>query len=272
MISLPMTLLLTSIIGCILAGFACSMMGIFVVRMNISSIGFTMSHAAFAGAAFGVMLSIDRMLAAILFASITALLLGPISDRAKLSPEIITGVLFSMMIALAFIFLNFAPGEAASSEALRILWGSIFAITWYDIIFLGLLAFAVMIFVALFYKELVSILFNRKLAEASGINTKIFFVAILFLTGFAVSMSLKLVGGLLVFALIVNPTSTAYQFFYDFKKIVVFSPIVGILSCLAGFILSLAIDFPIGSSIVIVSALVFAVAVAISPKRKKNGK
>jgi ABC-type Mn2+/Zn2+ transport system permease subunit len=268
MISLPMTLLLTSVIGCILAGLVCSVMGIFVVRMNISSIGFTMSHAAFAGAAFGVMLSVDRMLAAVFFASVTAVLLGPVSEKAKLSPEIITGVMFSVMIALAFVFLNFAPGEAASSEALRILWGSIFSVGWYDIVYLGLLAFAVLLFVLLFYKELVSILFNRKMAEASGINTKAFFVAILFLTGFAVSMSLKLVGGLLVFALIVNPTSTVYQFFYDFKKIVIFSPVVGILSCLAGFVLSLAIDFPIGSSIVIVSALLFAVSIAVSPKRK----
>ena len=74
MIDLPLMLLLTSVLGSILAGFVCSMMGIFVVRMNISSIGFTMSHAAFAGAAFGIWLDIDPLFSALLFASLTALL------------------------------------------------------------------------------------------------------------------------------------------------------------------------------------------------------
>ena len=59
MIEFPLALLFTSIIAAILAGFSCSTMGVFVVRMNLSSIGYLMSHAAFAGAAFGLMLSID---------------------------------------------------------------------------------------------------------------------------------------------------------------------------------------------------------------------
>ncbi|MCK4266047.1 MAG: metal ABC transporter permease [Thermoplasmata archaeon] len=270
MIDLPLMLLLTSVLGSILAGFVCSMMGIFVVRMNISSIGFTMSHAAFAGAAFGIWLDIDPLFSALLFASLTALLLGPLSDKAKLSAEVITGVLFSLMIAMAFIFLSLNPGEAASGAALRILWGSIFSIGWYDLLYLWLLSFAILMFVILFYKEILAMMFNRKMAESSGINTKALYMLILFLTGFAVALSLKLVGGLLVFALIVNPTSTAYQFFYDFKKIVIFSPIIGIASCLVGFLLSLQIDFPIGASIVIVSALFFAFSLVISPKGKRG--
>jgi ABC-type Mn2+/Zn2+ transport system permease subunit len=113
-------------------------------------------------------------------------------------------------------------------------------------------------------------MFNRKLAESSGINTKLFYFAVLFLTGFAVSLSLQLVGGLLVFALIINPTSTAYQFLYDFKKIVIFSPVIGVVSCLVGFSLSLISDFPIGASIVVISAAVFAFAIILSPKRRRG--
>jgi ABC-type Mn2+/Zn2+ transport system permease subunit len=113
-------------------------------------------------------------------------------------------------------------------------------------------------------------MFNRKLAESSGINTKLFYFAVLFFTGVSVSLSLQLVGGLLVFALIINPTSTSYQFFYDFKKIVIMSPLIGIISCTVGFWLSLITDFPIGASIVIISALFFAIAIIISPKRRKG--
>jgi ABC-type Mn2+/Zn2+ transport system permease subunit len=268
MIEFPLLLLVTSILGAVLAGFACSTMGTFVVRMNLSSIGYLMSHAAFAGAAFGLMISIDPVIGAVIFSIITALVLGPLAEKARLQSNVVIGFLFSFMIALAFIFLNYIPGQAASATALRILWGSIFSVTYNDLLMLSLLSFVLIIFIAIFYKELLCVMFNRKLAESSGVNTKIIYFVVLFLTGFSVALSLRIVGGLLVFALIINPTSTAYQFFYDFKKILIISPIIGISSCLIGFYLSLFTDFPIGASIVIVSAIFFMIAILISPKRK----
>jgi len=267
MIELPISLLITSILGAMFAGFVCSTMGVFVVRMNLSSIGFCMSHAAFAGAAFGLMTSIDPLISAIIFSFVTAMILGPISEKARLESNVVIGFLFSIMIALAFIFLNFIPGQAASGTALRILWGSVFSVGYNDLIILVLLSFILILFIALFYKELLAVMFHRKLAESSGINTKLFYFAVLFFTGFAVSLSLRLVGGLLVYALIINPTSSAYQFFYDFKKILIFSPLIGIISCLVGFWLSLITDFPIGASIVIISAIFFAISIILSPKR-----
>ena len=270
MIELPISLLITSILGAMFAGFVCSTMGVFVVRMNLSSIGFCMSHAAFAGAAFGLMTSIDPLISAIIFSFVTAMILGPISEKARLESNVVIGFLFSIMIALAFIFLNFIPGQAASGTALRILWGSIFSVGYNDLLILVLLSFILILFIALFYKELLAVMFHRKLAESSGINTKLFYFAVLFFTGFAVSLSLRLVGGLLVYALIINPTSSAYQFFYDFKKILIFSPLIGIISCLIGFWLSLITDFPIGASIVIISAIIFAIAIILSPKRRRG--
>ncbi len=269
MIELQISLLITSIIGAILAGYVCSTIGVFVVRMNLSSIGFCMSHAAFAGAAFGLMLSIDPLVSSLIFSFFTAVILGPITEKAKLESNVIIGFLFSIMIALAFIFINLIPGQAASGVSLRILWGSIFSVGYNDILMLIFLSSILTIFILIFYKELMAIMFNRKLAESSGINTKLFYFAVLFLTAFAVSLSIRIVGGLLVFALIINPTSTAYQFFYDFKKIIIFSPLIGIISCSIGFLISLYTDFPIGASIVIISAIFFALAIFFSPKRKK---
>ena len=153
-----------------------------------------------------------------------------------------------------------------------IVGGSILSVNYNDLLYLSLLSFVLVIFIILFYKELLAIMFNRKLAESSGVNTRLFYFTGLFLTGFAVSLSLRIVGGLLVFALIINPTSTAYQFFYDFKKILIFSPLIGMISCLVGYYLSLLTDFPIGASIVIVSAVFFATAIVISPKRIKGNK
>jgi ABC-type Mn2+/Zn2+ transport system permease subunit len=270
MIDFPSTLLITSILGALLAGFACSTTGAFVVRMNLASIGYLMSHAAFAGAAFGLMMSIDPIIGAIVFSFGISIILGPLAEKARLESNIVIGFLFSFMIALAFIFLNFIPGHAANARALRILWGSIFSVSTNDILLLSIFSLIIVVFVVVFYKELIAIMFHRKLAESSGINTRLYYFAILFLTGIAVSLSIRVVGGLLVFALIINPTSTAYQFFFDFKKIFIFSPIIGIISCLTGFWLSLVSDFPIGASIVLISAIFFTIAIVLSPKRKRG--
>ncbi len=271
MIELPARLLLTSIAAATAAGYACSTSGVFVVRMNLSAIGFTMSHAAFAGAAFALWVGIDPLWGAVLFAIVTSVVLGPLSERARLKAEVTLGFLFSLLMALGFVFLNLVPGEAASAVALRIIWGSILSVDVNDVLYLAVLSVGILTFTVGFHKEILSVLFDRKMAEASGIDTRMFYYSILLVTGLSVAFSLKLVGGLLVYALIINPSSTAYQFLDDMKKIIVASPIIGIATSLCGFIFSLQFDLPVGSSIIIVSALVLAFSIAISPRRRKSG-
>lgn len=268
---LPSTLILRVFTGAVLAGFACSIMGTFVVQMDLSSIGFSMSHAAFAGAALGLLISVEPLLCAVGFALLIAFLLGPISEKAKLSPGVVTGVAFSVSIALGFMFLNLQPSAAATGAALSVLWGSVFGLGWTDLILLFSLSVGIVLVVILFKKEFMAILFDKKMAEASGINTTPFYFLILFLIGLTVALSLKFVGGLLVFALIVNTAAAANQFTYDIKKVLVLSPIIGIICCLLGCWLSLEFNFPLGTSIVIVTAFSFAFSVFFSRKRVKGG-
>jgi ABC-type Mn2+/Zn2+ transport system permease subunit len=265
-----MELIILVIAGAVLTGITCSLVGSFVVRMNLSSLGFAMSHAAFAGAALGLLLSIEPLFVAIGFSTGVAVLLGPLTEKAKLPANVILGIVFSLMISLGLIFLSILPEAAMSSQALSILWGSILSMTMETILRLLILTVAVVLISFMFFKEFQSIMFSRKLAESSGINTKPFYYLILFLTGITVAFSLKLVGGLLVFALMVNPASSAYQFFYDMKKITIFSPVIGVLSCISGVAVSFLLDLPTGSSIAIVSSGFFGLSVLISPKRRRK--
>ncbi len=260
-------LIFLAVTGAVLTGVSCSLVGSFVVRMNLSSLGFCMSHAAFAGAALGLLLSFNPLVMASLLSVGVALLVGPLAEKAKLPTNVILGVIFSLMISLGLVFLNLAPQTAMSSVALSILWGSILGMTAENVVRLLILTGSILVVVVLFFKEFQSIMFSRKLAEASGINTRPFYYLVLVITGVTVAFSLKLVGGLLVFALMMNPTSSAYQFFYDMKKITFFSPVIGVFCSLSGILLSFLLDLPTGSSIAIVSSLFFGVSVIVSPKR-----
>jgi len=271
MIILESTIMLRALVGCILSGLLASVIGVFVVKMKISAIGYCMSHSAFAGAALGVAFALDPLLTAFLFAALTALLIGPFAEKARLHADIITGILFPLNMALAFIFITLSPEIGLKSDIGSILWGSIFAITNSNIVYLISLCSVSFALIFLFWKELFAITFNRKMAEADGINTKPLVFFIIFLVGMVITLSLKLVGGLLIFTLVFNPASSAFQFSHNMRRIMILSPLIGGGSCVGGLYTSLLLDLPVGSCIVLISTLIFAISVIISPKRRKGG-
>ncbi|MBD3211821.1 MAG: methyltransferase domain-containing protein [Candidatus Lokiarchaeota archaeon] len=271
---LPERIMIKIILSALLAGFALSLVGTFVVHMKITTVGFCMSHAAFAGAALGLLLEsfgsgINPVYMAAIFTIGVALLLGPLSDKTKLDSNIILGILFSLMIALGFIFISMMPEGVTGASSMGIIWGSLFGLSQEELVILIILNLSVILLLILFYKEFMSIMLNEKMALAAGINVAFFKFLILLATAVAVSFSINIVGAFLVYAMIVNPTSTVYQYVYDTKKLFIFSPIVGVVTILGGVYLSLLLDFPISSSIIVFSATIFALSVLISPKHKK---
>ncbi len=271
MFGIPAHIVLPTLLGSLLAGLICSLMGVFVVRMNLSSLGFAMSHAAFAGAALGLAISaFDPLWMAIVFAVAIAAILGPLSEVSRLEPNTIIGATFPVMMALGLIFINLAPTAGVGSGALSLLWGSVLGITMADVLKLAILGVVMGILLIGFAKELLAILLDRKLAAASGIHTRIFYYLVLFLTAVTVALALRVTGGLLIYALMILPASAAYQLLYDIKKVFLLAPVLGVLSALGGFLLSLGADLPIGASIVLGAAAIFFASVALSPKRRRH--
>ncbi len=272
---LPTSIMIKIILSAVLAGFALSLIGTFVVHMKITSVGFTMSHTAFAGAALGLLLAsygspIDPVHVASLFTILIALIIGPMSNKTKLDSNIVLGILFSLMIALGFIFISQMPEGVTGRSAMNIIWGSLFGLNQQEMIVLIVLNIVVIVILILFFKEFMSIMLNEKVAQAAGIPVAFFKFLILLATAIAVSFSINIIGAFLVYAMIVNPSSTAHQYIYDTKKLFIVSPIIGVLTILGGIVLSLAVDFPISSSIIIFSSGSFALSVVFSPKRKKK--
>lgn len=269
MFGIPVHIVLPTLLGSLLSGLLCSLMGVFVVRMNLSSLGFAMSHAAFAGAALGMAVSVlDPLCMGIVFAVATAAVLGPLSEVSRLEPNTIIGASFPVMMALGLIFIHLAPRAGVGSGALSLLWGSVLGITMADVLKLGILALVMGIVLIGFSKELLAVLLDRKLATASGIHTRFYYYLVLFLTAVTVALALRITGGLLIYALMILPASSAYQLLYDIKKVFLLAPLLGALSALGGFLLSLAADLPIGASIVLSATAIFFASITLSPKRR----
>ena len=258
-----------AIISAFLGGIACATIGVFVVLMHMPFIGVAMSHAALAGALLGLWLGFDPLIGALVLSLAAAAVVGPLADRGELSPETSLGVIFSLMLGIAFLFMGLMP--YARAGAMELLWGSILTNTRGDIIILAIVTVVVVGLIILFYKEIKATIFNRSMALAVGLPATIVLYGVLFLTGATVTASLRSIGGLLVFSLILNPAAAAYQLTYSMKKMFLLAAGFGVLSGWVGLLFSYLFNIPSGAAIVITSSLIFMVCAVFSPKRKAKG-
>jgi manganese/iron transport system permease protein len=250
----------------LLGGIACAVIGVFVVLLHMPFIGVCMSHAAFAGALLGLWLGFDPLIGAFAFSLGAAAIVGPLADRGELNPETSVGVLFSLMLGLAFLFMGLMKGP--KSQALELLWGSILTNTRGDIIILGGVALLVVGVILLFFKEIQATVFQRDMARSVGIPATLVLYGILFMTGATITASFRSIGGLLIFSLILNPAAAAYQLTYNLKRMFILSAVFGVLSSWTGLYFSYLFNIPSGATIVLTSSVIFMLAVVFSPKRK----
>ncbi|MBN1431532.1 MAG: metal ABC transporter permease [Methanomicrobiaceae archaeon] len=250
------------------ASLSCSILGVIVTQFNVSSIGFTMAHAAFAGAAIGMFLGVNATAAAVVAGILVAILLGPVAEYSRMSTDSILGVFFGMTMAIAIFFIAYMQYLGKGMSASALLFGDVVSLYREEIYALALISIISIIFVYLFYKEISSLIFNRKIAEASGISVKPLYFAILFMIAIAVSLSLNIVGGLLLFVWLVTPAATAYQFCNSLKSMFILAPAIAGVISIAGALAGLAWSVPVAPLTAIMITSVFVVAVIISPKRK----
>ena len=142
---------------------------------------------------------------------------------------------------------------------MHFLFGSITTIDNMDIILISLLGVIVLITVALFYKEFFLISFDEELAEAQGIRVKLFNSILMFLTAITVSLSLRIVGVLLIGALMVIPVVTATLLRKSFKQTIFLSVMLALISVIAGIILSFKLNMSTGGTIVFVALILFVI-------------
>ena len=250
------------------SGALCGIVGVFLVTMQASFLGICIAHAAFAGALLGLLVEFNPMLGAVLFSIAAAAVVGPIADRGALAPDAAIGVLFSVMIGVAFLILGMMP--SGRPEALSLFWGAILTVSRSDIIVLGAVLLAVVALLTLFFRQVQVVVCHRAIAAAAGIPATLYFYGMLCATGVSIAVSLPSVGGLLVYSLVINPAAAAYQLTYNFKLLLALAVLFGVASCWIGLALSYVFDAPAGAVIVLASAALFAAACVFSPKRRRR--
>jgi ABC-type Mn2+/Zn2+ transport system permease subunit len=182
--------------------------------------------------------------------------------------DVSIGIFYTFTMALAILFLGLM--DSYNAEVYGFLFGSVLSVTAHDLAIMGWLASAVLLLVLFFYKEFHFITFDQDMAEATGIAARRLFFLLLNLIALTVVVSLKTVGALLVFAMIIIPAASAYQLSRSMLGMMGYAVAFGVSSSLGGVLLSYRFDLPSGATIVLLATALFFLAAALSPKRRRD--
>ena len=258
-----------SLISGLLIGFIAPLIGAFIVVRRLSLIADALSHVTLGGISFGMFLLtiipvfsvINPMWFGILFAVIGALLIEKLRTSFSNYQEIAIPIIMSAGIALSAIFISLADGF--NQEIVGLLFGSISAVNISD-----LTTIIVLIFIVLFYKELFILSFDEEYSKVIGIPKWIQFLFIV-IVAMVISASMRVVGILLVSALITLPIAISMRITKGFKQLIALSVILGELSVILGLIIAFYMNISPGGVIVVLLVLMLILTMIIQKLKIK---
>jgi len=249
-----------ALIGGVIAAAACAAVGLFLILKKEAMIGDGITHTAFGGIALGLLLGINPLLTA-LGVSVLAVLAISYMRRKNVAPsDSAIAVMLALGFSFGLILISIAGGF--NVELLSYLFGSILAIDEVDLLFVSLLGVFVLLFLSFFRRELLSIVFDEEDSRVLGIPTNSLSLAFDLLVATTIVLSIKVVGTVLVIALLVLPGLSALQLSLSFRKTILAAVGFSILSTVMGILFSATFDVATSGLIVFVAVLLFLLTLA----------
>lgn len=245
-----------------LVGVAAPTIGCFLVQRKLSLIGDGMGHLAFAGVAIGVALGFTPVWGALVMAILGALLLERLRARGRLSSDLSLALIFYFGIALGVVVLS-ATGEF-NATAFGVLFGSPFSTTDHELVVISALCILVLVVTAVFYKELLAVALDEETARASGLPVDQLNVLMVVMVALLVAAGMRVVGLLLMAALMVVPVATGSRLAHSFRGAMYWAVGAGVLSALLGVVIAVEQgSLAPGGTIVLTSIGLFFVAAVV---------
>ena len=255
-----------ALVAAILVGATCSVIGVYVVLKKLAFIGSGIAHSAFGGVALGFLLGLNPIAVAAPFSIATAAGIGLVSKKGRVSEDAAIGIFFASTMALGVIFVGLSKGY--SIDLFGYLFGSILAVSTFDLWLILVLGLAVVGVVMLLYKEFFFLSFDEELAKVNGLPVQGLYYLLLTLMSVTIVVSIKVVGIILVSALLVTrrcciPVDSPVPQYDD------------TISCTGrgvrcgGVDIVLHFNLASGATIVITATVIFFLSLAFSPKRRR---
>lgn len=240
-----------AVIAGLIASICCGIIGSYVVVKRLVSLSGGLAHAAFGGVGLGYFLGIDPFLGAAAFTLGIAFLIGTIREKFGQYMETLVGVVWAAGMAVGILFIALTPGYAP--ELFGFLFGNILLIPTGDLILMGLLALVTGVIVLAAFNQLMAVTFDEEYARVMNLPVTALLLLLILLIAMTVVVLLRVVGIILVIALLTIPPAIAREYSKNLKTMMALSVMTSSLFTIGGLFLSYALDVPSGATIILLA-------------------
>jgi len=241
-----------ALIAGILVSFAAGIIGSLIVVNRMVFLAGGIAHASYGGIGMAVFFGFPIFLGASLFAVGAAILIASLTLHKRHRMDTFIGLIWAVGMAIGVIFIDLTPGY--NVDMMSYLFGSILAVSTEDIYFMGILLAVILFVMTFWYRDILAVSYDSEYAALRGVNVKFFYTLILILAALTVVVSIKVVGLILVIAMLTIPVYIAEKLSHSLFSMMFLSGGIATLFTLAGLWFSYTYNLTSGASIILVSA------------------
>ena len=251
----------------LLASVACGIVGVYVVVKKIVSMSGSIAHASFGGIGLGYLLNFSPVLGAMFFSLLSALTMGLVTRRTKLPEDTATGILWALGMALGVIFIGLSAGYAP--DLMSYLFGNILTVPVGDLYLMAALDLIIVALAIAFYKEFLLLSFDEEFGTVVGMPVNGLYLLLLCMVALTVVVLIRVVGMILVIAMLTFPAAMARQFTHDIKRMMMLAVVFGMFFTFGGLWMSYVLNLASGATIILLSGLVLLLTYIVAGLRNR---
>ena len=252
------TFIQNAIIASVFTSIVCGIVGTIIVEKKLVSMSGGIAHSSFGGIGLGFLMGIEPIIVGVLFTVVVSICIVNIKKKTNLHTDTIVGMFWSVGMAMGILFIGFMKGYPPDINSY--LFGQILMVSKEYLIIMAILTICVILifFGALQYWKI--FLFDEEFAKVIGLNTEFMEYLLYILISLSIVILIKVVGIILVIALLTMPASVSKLFSHSFIRIIISASIIGGIFCISGLLLLYFLDVPSGATIILVGVTTYCLA------------
>ncbi|MFW6025422.1 MAG: metal ABC transporter permease [Candidatus Woesearchaeota archaeon] len=251
-----------ALIVAFLASIAAGIIGTFIVVKRMSMISGSIAHTAFGGLGISYFLNTNPLIGGTIFSLVSSISIALFKDKAKNRLDTLLSFLWSTGMAIGLVFIFMTPGY--KTDLFTYLFGNILLVSKIDLLMILILDIIVIITVYLMYNSILFVVFDEEYAKTKNIPITLVNAILFGLIALTIVATIKIVGIVLMIAILTIPAATAQLFHKTVKKIMLTSSLITLFSTISGLFISYYLDFSTGPIIVLVISTIYLLGILLS--------
>lgn len=253
--SFQYTFVIQALIVGIFIAVSTSFLGVFLVLKKFSLIGDGLAHVTFASVGLAFLFQQEPLLFSLPIVALASLLILKISSSETIYGDTAIGMVSTSALAFGVVLISVAQGFNA--DLFSYLFGSILLVSSFEVILTIMLTLVIVLFLFYYYHDLIALTYDEEFATLNGVKSTYLNDLLAILTAIVIVLGIRILGTMLISALIIFPVASAMQVTSGFLKTIITTIIIAILAVVLGLLFSIGLNFPSGATIVLMNAIIF---------------